>query len=547
MQIYRSATARISVWAASALLICTLLPAAESPDTLLEQAYELDGAPKAARNAKAAAILYQQAADLGDAHAQFRLGYLHETGDGVEQDYAKARELYEQAVQSNLPEARLRLAICHLEGWGGPPDRAEFVAELVRAAEQDHVPAQHILASIYFTGFHVPKDRAMGVHWLERAALLDDADAQHRLGRAVESKLRSLLTETNTDLARDWYQLSAEQDYLEAMRAMSRSFMRGPEADRQWELGRQWLMLADEAGDPEAPYILASYALRFPGAFEEDDDSIRALLTRSAERGNLRARDVLNVAATKSLSLAAASKHVLNTPHEDRYVQDVAAKFAETDPAANRKPQVTRVVTPFFPLSLNAMQTEGSALVGFVVEVKGRVRDVEVVSASHPLFGVNAVEAVKHWRFIPGQKNGRLMNARMNVPIKFHISSEQLQGVDKLLVTARRFALMIGGAAAEDAQDIRLAKPLGTLPRPSMSDGSKPPMDARAIVLLVLDKHGIPQRGHTLYGEPKEIGETLLEVALMHPFKPRQFKDQPVEGSVVLFMYPQKPPSEPTR
>ncbi|HEX2862071.1 MAG TPA: hypothetical protein VHN79_10550, partial [Lacunisphaera sp.] len=91
--------------------------AATAEKSLLERAYDLDEGIAGPRDAAAAAALYRQAAQTGDAFAHLRLGYLAETGDGVPQDYAAARVHYQAAVNAGLAEARVRLAICHLEGW----------------------------------------------------------------------------------------------------------------------------------------------------------------------------------------------------------------------------------------------------------------------------------------------------------------------------------------------------------------------------------------------------------------------------------------------
>lgn len=517
---------------------------AESDESILEEAYAFDSGEQGDRDAGAAAQLYQAAATAGDPHAQCRLGYLYETGDGVSQDFQRARELYEQAVAADLPEARLRLAICHLEGWGGPKDRAGFIDEIMRAAEADYVPAQHILANVYFTGFHLPKDRDAAIHWLERAALADDADAQHRLGNAAQ-RIRSINIEANLELAREWYALSAEQDYLSSMRAMSKTFLRGPAEDREWDLARDWLLLADELGDKEAPYMLASYAVRNPHAFPDLEDPA-SLFQRAVDRGNIKARDVLNTAKLKNLSLLQASRHVMSTPYEERYVQNVAAKFDATYSEDTHPPQAKRLVTPFYPESLHLTEITGEALIKFVVDVKGIVRVPEVVSATHPLFGTHAVEAVGQWRFLPARRKGRLVNSRMQVPVYFKIAEDALQGVDKMLELARRLARGKGGTIQADSQDLRMAKPVGKMKRPRLANGNVPPHDARAIIVVVLDEKGTPQRGHVLEGKPVGMGEAVLEVAMETQFQPREIDGEPVAGSVVLYLFPRKPkPSAP--
>jgi TonB family protein len=395
------------------------------------------------------------------------------------------------------------------------------------------VPAQRILASVYFTGLHVTTDSAIGLKWLKRAALQDDAAAQHRLGQKSES-IQTLTTTADIKLARTWYQLSAEQEYLESMRAIARSFLKGPSADRNWELAQSWLQLADESGDAEAPYILATYSLRYPSAIEEGTTQPRRLFERAAERGNDRAHNVLALAESETLSLKEASLSVLSTPYEDRYIQNVARKLSALDEQADRQPQVIRIISPIFPPSLRLVETTGEAQIEFIVDTTGRVAEVKVISATHPLFGINAVEAVKQWRFLPGKRKDRLVNTRMNVPVYFNIDDEQLHGVDGVLQSARDYAAQIGGQAEEDCRDLRPAKPIGKILVPKMPNGSPLPRGARAMILLVLDESGVPQRGHVLHAHPAEIGSLLLSNARAIRYEPRQVNHEEVPGSVVL-------------
>lgn len=53
-----------------------------------------------------AASFYQNAADLHHTHAIFNLGVMHETGDGVRQDFHLAKRFYDQAAEFNM-EARI--------------------------------------------------------------------------------------------------------------------------------------------------------------------------------------------------------------------------------------------------------------------------------------------------------------------------------------------------------------------------------------------------------------------------------------------------------
>ena len=503
-------------------------PARTVADFSLERALQAETGNGVPRDTAAAVAWYRNAAAAGNALAHFRLGYLTEIGDGAPQDYFAARRHYQAAADAGLHEARLRLAICHLEGWGGPVDREAFVKELRAAADADHAPAQRILAAINFLGLAVPVNRAEGVKWLERAAALDDELAQVALGQKIESARRQALA-PDLALARNWYQLSAEQEYREGMRAMARTFLTGARNDRNWALGQHWLQLAVEAGDAEAPYILAICELLHMDAPNPDETKARAWLTTASERGNERATEVLQL-EIRGRALRDAMNYVLSVPFEDRYVQTDARGAGD---APTRRPVVYRVVRPIYPESLRFTANEGEVLVDFVVDSTGRVTKAKVLRGSHPLFGVRALEAVQQWRFHPGRKEGRLVNTHMQVPVIFQLNEEGMEGVDGLLRQARDRATTMGPAVLADASDLRFAEPRGPIPPPQIAGGAAAPADVAVVVLLALDKNGRPLRGHILEARPEHMGPPVLASALGHAFVPRVINGEAVASNVL--------------
>ena len=59
-------------------------------------------------------------ADEGDAQAQLHLGLLYANGDGVPQDYAKARQWYEKAAARGYAMAQTNLGVLYRSGHGVP-------------------------------------------------------------------------------------------------------------------------------------------------------------------------------------------------------------------------------------------------------------------------------------------------------------------------------------------------------------------------------------------------------------------------------------------
>lgn len=126
--------------------------------------------------------LLREAADMGDAVAQFLIGSFYAAGSGVPQDSAVgANWLYKAAVQGH-PTAQLLLANLYVTGQGVPQNFTSAVHWLQLAAQQGDADAQHGLGFLYATGQGVARDSAETARWYSKAAEQGHADAQNDLG-----------------------------------------------------------------------------------------------------------------------------------------------------------------------------------------------------------------------------------------------------------------------------------------------------------------------------------------------------------------------------
>jgi protein TonB len=64
----------------------------------------------------------------------------------------------------------------------------------------------------------------------------------------------------------------------------------------------------------------------------------------------------------------------------------------------------------------------GAALVEFIVDDQGKVRDARTFRATHEDFGAAATAAIMTWKFNPGLKNGRPVATRMQEIIRFELN-----------------------------------------------------------------------------------------------------------------------------
>ena len=112
----------------------------------------------------------RQAAEQGDARAQFNLGFMYHEGKGVPQDAAEAVRWFRLAAEQGNAAAQFNLGFMYSEGRGVLKDEAEAVRWYRLAAEQGDAPAQFNLGNMYSEGRGVPKDDAEAVRWFRMAA-----------------------------------------------------------------------------------------------------------------------------------------------------------------------------------------------------------------------------------------------------------------------------------------------------------------------------------------------------------------------------------------
>lgn len=87
----------------------------------------------------------------------------------------------------------------------------------------------------------------------------------------------------------------------------------------------------------------------------------------------------------------------------------------------DRAPEAIAQPAPAFPNHLRRETPEATVTVGFIVDAKGGVVAPYVVESSHPGFELAATAGVEKWKFRPGVKGGRKVNARMQVELRFKV------------------------------------------------------------------------------------------------------------------------------
>jgi protein TonB len=90
--------------------------------------------------------------------------------------------------------------------------------------------------------------------------------------------------------------------------------------------------------------------------------------------------------------------------------------------AVQEPPTPVERVAPTFPARARALGQSGSVTLSFVVDIDGSTADVHVVESIPPgVFDDAAVEAVRRWRFSPGEQDGAPVAVRVRQTLRFEL------------------------------------------------------------------------------------------------------------------------------
>jgi TonB family protein len=137
-----------------------------------------------------------------------------------------------------------------------------------------------------------------------------------------------------------------------------------------------------------------------------------------------------NRAATADAAFTTIASRQADKPADSSLVRLNQGRLPESGSghdSATLAAQPRRIFSPHpqYPSELRAANVTGEALIEFVVTSEGRVANVKIVKASHPLFGKAAADAVGLWLFEPGKVKGRPVNTLMQQPISFSLEDSE--------------------------------------------------------------------------------------------------------------------------
>jgi TPR repeat protein len=113
---------------------------------------------------------YQQAAELGDAEAAYKLGLLYYNGRGIEKDLVSAAKYFSMGAERGDIGAMNDLGALYELGSGVKNDPTKAMAWYQKAVEQGSAYAMYNLGRCFSAGIGVPADASKARHWFQQAA-----------------------------------------------------------------------------------------------------------------------------------------------------------------------------------------------------------------------------------------------------------------------------------------------------------------------------------------------------------------------------------------
>jgi TonB family protein len=84
-------------------------------------------------------------------------------------------------------------------------------------------------------------------------------------------------------------------------------------------------------------------------------------------------------------------------------------------------PRVIYAPDPEFSEEARKTKYQGTAVLWLIVGTDGRPRDISVLQSLGMGLDEKAIEALRHWRFEPGRKDGIPVAVQVNVEVNFHL------------------------------------------------------------------------------------------------------------------------------
>jgi TPR repeat protein len=197
---------------------------------------------------------FEQAVQGGSANGLADLGWLYESGSGVNKDETRALSLFNEAAKGGSAEGMYRMGVAYHEGLGVQKDRASACQWFIRAATYDHPDAEEEAGFCYYNGTGIAQSHETAFGLFARAGQAGLLAARVYVADMLE---RGDGHNQDSTYAVMWYQAAAEQGDVYAMTELGAHLRLGKGVPWSEAQAMQWFAKAAQKGYVPAETSLA--------------------------------------------------------------------------------------------------------------------------------------------------------------------------------------------------------------------------------------------------------------------------------------------------
>jgi len=195
--------------------------------------------------------LFNDAAKRGSAEGMYHLGVVYHEGLGVQKDLATACQWFIHAAAENDPYAETEAGFCYYNGTGVAQDHEAAFNSFVKAGQAGLIDARVYVADMLERGDGHNQDSTYAVMWYQAAAeqgsayAMTELGAHLRLGKGVA---------WNEAQAMQWFAKAAQQGYVPAETSLAMGYENGlgqsvGQGRQDYEQAARWYSLAADKDD----------------------------------------------------------------------------------------------------------------------------------------------------------------------------------------------------------------------------------------------------------------------------------------------------------
>jgi len=231
-----------------------------------------------------AILWYRKAANQGDVAAQYVLGTMYKKGTGVTQDSQQALAWFLKAAHQGDAIAQFEVGVHFQQGLGVEQDSQQGLSWFLKAAEQGHITSQINIGKIYQSGKTIETDYQEAIKWYQKAAQQSSALGQYHLAYMYENGLG---VKQDLKQAKIFYQLSSNNHYLLAANKVAEFYELGKGGELSLKQALTWYKKAASKGNRDAQFKVANLLYRAGEGAEKDIRSAIRWYTQAANQGHV--------------------------------------------------------------------------------------------------------------------------------------------------------------------------------------------------------------------------------------------------------------------